>query len=281
VYHCACECESTTCTGGVSCGACPQATGAPVAAGTFTKVMWDGVQRTDEDRGTFTCVRSRPVSPGRHRIAIRVYDDPDSARDMRGGRIVTQDFDLPVAGGALQVSISAVQSDPCVGPAAATARACTGGEPRETACTLPFSLSYGAEGGLVSRSRTSSIAPLAAYSLTQTFPRSTTPDQQCMATLPLCARDARVVTTSDLTRVLTNPIVTSAFGPQMPVVGYDERPVDGSIFVLRRPDGQSVGIGRSQPGAAVVPTELLEAQAILSRLDTQMLGDPACAAVTR
>jgi len=280
-YHCACQCESTTCMGGVSCGACPAPTGAPVAAGSFVKVMWDAVERVDEDRGTYTCVRSRLVSPGRHRIAIRVYDDADSARDLRGGRIVTQDFDLPVAGGVLQVPLSVLQPDPCAGPAATTTPACTGAEPRDSACTLPLSMSYGADGGLVYRTRSSSIAPLAAYSVTQKFPGSTTmPDQQCMAALPLCARDARVVTTSDLTRTLTNPVVAGAFGADMPVFGYDSRPVDGTILVLRRADGQTVGIGSSRPGA-VVPPELLEAQKLLSRLDAQMLGDPACANVMR
>jgi len=282
VYHCACPCESTTCMGGVACGACPAATGAPVAAGSFTKVMWDAIERTDEDRGTYTCVRSRPVSPGRHRIAIRVYDDAASARDLRGGRIVTQDFDLPVAGGVLQVPISTVQPEPCAGPAAAATPACTGAEPRDTACTLPLSMTYGDwAGGLFYRTRSSSIAPPAAYTVTQKFPGSTTmPDQQCMAALPLCARDARVVTTSDLTRALTNPVVAGAFGPNMPVVGYDSRPADGSILVLRRPDGQAVGIGRSGPDSPV-PPELLAAQTLLYRLDAQMLGDPACANVTR
>jgi hypothetical protein len=279
--YCACACENTTCTSNLSCGACPAPTGAPVAAGTFTKVTWDAIEVTDEDRGTYTCVRSRPVSPGRHRIAIRVYDDADSARDMRGGRIVTQDFDLPVAGGVLQVPIATVQPDPCAGPAAAGAPACTGAEARETACTLPLSMTYGADGGLVYRTRSSAIAPPATYTLTQKFPSSTTmPDQQCVAALPLCARDARVVTTSDLTRALANPVVTGAFGANMPVFGYDPRPVDGTILVLRRPDGQTVGIGNSRPGA-VVPPELLEAQKILWRLDEQMIADPACAAITR
>ena len=279
--HCACYCDSASCTSNPSCGGCPAPSGAPVAAGAFTKVMWDAVETTEEDRGTYTCVRSRPVAPGRHRIAIRVYNDADSARDMRGGRIVTQDFDLPVATGVLQVPISAVQPDPCAGPAVAATPACTGAEPRETACTLPLSMTYGAEGGLVYRTRSSSIAPLAAYTLTQKFPNSTTmPDQQCMAALPLCARDARVVTTSDLTRALTNPVVAGAFGANMPVFGYDPRPVDGTILVLRRPDGQTVGIGNSRPGA-MVPPELLEAQKVLGRLDAQMIGDPACATISR
>ena len=163
---------------------------------------------------------------------------------------------------------------------AAGTPACTGSEARDSACTLALSLSYGAEGGLVASSSSSAIAPPAAYSFTQTFTRSTMPNQQCMAALPLCARDARVVTTSDLTRVLTDPVVAGAFGANMPVFGYDSRPVDGSIFVLHRPDGQTVGIGSSRTDTPV-PPELLQAQKVLSRLDAQMLGDPACANITR
>jgi hypothetical protein len=57
---------------------------------------------------------------------------------------------------------------------------------------------------------------------------------------------------------------------------YDPRPVDGSILVLHRSDGKTLGIGAYRAGADV-PPELLEAQTVLSRLDGQMRGDPACA----
>lgn len=281
VFHCACSCESTSCTTSVSCGGCPAPAGAAVAPGTVTKMMWDGLIQTDEDRGTYTCVRSRYASPGRHRVAVRVYDDATSARDLRGGRIVTQDFELPAAMGVVEVPISAVQAAPCASPPPAATPACTGAESRDTACALAVSMKYGPEGGLVSRIDSSTIDPPASYTLTQTFAdRAAMPDRQCTATIPTCARDARVVTTSDLTRVLTNPVVAAAFATTTPVFGYDPRPVDGSILVLRRPDGTSLGIGNSRPGAGV-PPELLDAQTVLLRLNAQMLGDPACANVAR
>jgi len=280
-FQCACNCESTSCTGSLSCGACPAPASAAVAPGTSTKMMWDGVVTTDEDRSTYTCVHSRNASAGRHRVAIRVYDDATSARDLRGGRIVTQDFDLPAASGVVEVAISTVQPDPCAGPPPAATPACTGSEARDASCALALSMKYGSEGGLVSRTDSSTIDPPASYTLTQTFAnRAAMPDQQCTATIPTCARDARVVTTSDLTRVLTNPVVAAAFATATPVFGYDPRPVDGSILVLRRPDGTSLGIGNSRPGAGV-PPELLDAQTVLLRLNAQMLGDPACANVAR
>jgi hypothetical protein len=142
-------------------------------------------------------------------------------------------------------------------------------------------MTYGQEGGLVDRTDSSTIAPPAAYGFTRKFAnRTTMSDQQCMVPLPLCARDARVVTTSDLTRVLTNAVVAGAFGTDLPLFGYDPRPTDGTILVLHRSDGKTLGIGRSGPGAEV-PPELLEAQTVLSRLDGQMLGDSACVNITR
>lgn len=159
--------------------------------------------------------------------------------------------------------------------------ACSGRESRDQACTLPLSMNYGVTGGRVSRSNAAALAPPAQYMLTQTFADSATmPDRRCVAALPLCARDARVVTTSDLTRVLTSAVVTGAFGTNMPVLGYDPRPSDGSILVLRDASGKTLGIGSSRP-SAVVPPEILEVQTVLDRLDQQMLGDPACANIAR
>jgi hypothetical protein len=279
-FHCGCPCDSMSCTGSVSCGACPAPAGTAVAAGSVATVTWDAVVRTEEARGAYNCVRSRFESPGRHRVAVRVYDDAAAARDLRGGRIVTQDFDLPTAIGVVEVPLAVVQADPCRDAAGPTTPGCTGSEPRDAACTLGFSMTYGPEGGLVNRSDSSAIAPPAAYVLTRKFGSATMPDQQCMAALPLCARDARVVTTSDLARVLTNAVVAGAFGTNMPVFGYDPRPVDGSILVLHRPDGRTLGIGESRAGADV-PPELLEAQRVLSRLDGQMRGEPACATLAQ
>lgn len=281
MFQCACSCDSPSCTGGLACGQCPEPTATLVAAGKSVAVTWDAIVRTSEDRGTYTCLRARNVGPGRYRIAVRVYDEAAAARVSSGGRIVTQDFELPAAMGVLEIPLATVQPDPCAGPSTAATPACSGREARDQACTLPLSMAYGVTGGRVSRSNAAALAPPAQHTLTQTFADTATmPVRQCVVALPLCARDARVVTTSDLTRVLTSAVVTGAFGTNMPVFGYDPRASDGSILVLRDAAGKTLGIGSSR-ASAVVPPELLEVQTVLDRLDQQMLGDPSCANIAR
>lgn len=278
VYHCACSCDQASCTGSNQCGACPQPVGTQIAAGQFASVSWDAYQVTEEDRGTYRCARASALPAGRYRIAIHVYDDATSALNMTGGRDVTQDFQLPTAAGVLDVSLGAAQPDPCAGPPTGATPVCTGGEAHDQACTLSLSMSYGAEGGLGVSIDAATIAPPALYTRTRTFSDPAMPTRQCMVALPLCSRDAHVVTTSDLTRVLGAPAVVAAFGTDTPVFGVDSRPVDGRILVLRRPDGESLGIGASAPGS-VVPAPLADVQAVLGRLDAQSTSDPACASL--
>jgi hypothetical protein len=280
VFHCACACEQTSCTGGPTCGACPQPVGTAIAVGQFATVAWNAIAITEEDRGTYRCVRSTPLPAGRYRIAIRVYDDATSAVNMVGGREVTQDFSLPTTTGVLEVPLGTAQADPCAGPSTAATPVCTGGEAHDQACRLPLSMSYGAEGGRGLSSDASTIAPPATYTLTRTFVAAATPTEQCTVPLPLCSRDAHVVTTGDVTRVLTMPTVVAAFGADTPVFGVDSRPYDGRILVLHRSDGNSLGIGDAAP-ASPVPAPIADVKTVLDRLDAQMSSDPACASLTR
>jgi len=250
-----------------------------IAAGQFASVSWTPYAVTEEDRGTYSCQRSSVLQAGRYRIAIRVYEDAASALNMVGGRDVTQDFQLPTPGGVLEVPLGGMQADPCSGPATAATPACTGGEPHDQACGLSLSMSYGQEGGPGISIDAATVAPPASYTRTRMFSSPAMADQQCSVVLPLCSRDARVVTTSDLTRVLTNPVVAAAFGADTPVFGQDSRPYDGRILVLRRPDGKSLGIGSSIP-ASPVPPELAAVTTVLGRLETQVSSAPSCAGLS-
>ena len=270
VFHCACACDQASCTGSQSCGACPEPAGTKIDATQFASVAWDANVVTEEDRGSYTCVDARPLSAGRYRIAIHVYDDAVSAMNMVGGRDITQDFQLPTVAGVLEVSLGAVQSDACAGPSTAATPVCTGGEAHDQACTLPLSMAFAWEGGLAPSADSMTLAPPAAYTLTRTYASTTIPTARCTAAVPLCARDAQVVTTADLARVLTQPVVTAAFGADTPVVGFDSRPMDG----------QSLGIGASGQGK-VVPDQFSDVQTVLRRLNGQMLTDPACASLAR
>jgi len=278
-FVCACPCDQASCTGGVTCGACPQDDSALVAPGQYVARTWDGIWTALEDRGSYDCQRAHPQPAGRYRIAVRVYDDATSAMKGTGGRLVTQDFDLPTTNG-LDIPLSEIQSDPCAAPTSTAPSACTGGEAHDVACSLGFSMTYGADGGLTTRTDSVALAPPAGYTLTRTFSYPAMPAQQCTTAVPFCSRDSRVVTTSDLTRVLTQPAVSAAFGSGTPVIGFDPRPMDGQILVLHRPDGTSLGIGSSGAGATL-PAPFADVVTTLRGLDQQMRGDPACSNLTQ
>jgi hypothetical protein len=279
-FHCGCDCESTTCTHGLSCGACPAPVGGVVAPGASVDVSWDAIARSDEQRTGYVCVHSQPASPGRHRVAVRVYDDEASARDGIGGRLVTQDFELPAAGGVVEVAIATVASDACTAAPTAATPACTGGEAHDQPCRLTLSMNYASEGGLGPYYDASALAPPNAFTLMRTYNNSTLSAQTCAAALPICSRDARDVTTGDVTRVLSVPSVVAAFATPTAVFGYDSRPVDGRILVLRSPDGKSLGIGDNRPDTPV-PQALLDVRTAFNQLDVQMRATPACAALNK
>ncbi|HEY4187134.1 MAG TPA: hypothetical protein VGP07_18810 [Polyangia bacterium] len=279
-YHCACPCDLASCTSNPACGACPNPTGIEIDASQFVSASWDAVAVAEEDRGSYTCVDSRALPAGRYRVAIRVYADAASAANDQGGRLVTQDFQLPTETGVLEVPVGTVQPDPCADAPTAALPTCTGAEPHDQACALSLSMMYAREGGLSTSTDAEAIAPPAAYTRTRTFTDPATPTAQCMAALPICSRDARVVTTGELSRVLTQATVVAAFGANTPVVGYDSRANDGSILVLRRPDGKSLGIGQSAQGN-VVPPDFAAVTAVMSRLENQMADDPACVNLVR
>jgi hypothetical protein len=137
-------------------------------------------------------------------------------------------------------------------------------------------MSYALEGGLGAYFDSSALAPPNAFTLTRTYNTGGMVARMCTAAVPSCSRDAREVTTSDVTRVLASPTVVAAFGTPTPVFGYDSRPSDGSILVLRDPEGKSLGIGADRPDA-LVPQALQDVQTVFNRLDLQMRATPACA----
>jgi hypothetical protein len=92
-----------------------------------------------------------------------------------------------------------------------------------------------------------------------------------MAPIPRCSGDARVVTTSDLTRALLAPSVAAAFATPTPVFGEDARPVDGAILVIRRADGKSIGVGgRCRAGSSLCARPLTDELAALPELFSRL-----------
>ena len=286
-FHCACACDDAACTGPPSCGQCPASEGALVAPGDALEVGWDALEVTDDEKprpngsAPFSCVRSRVLPAGEYRVAVRVFDDVDAAAGNVGGRVVTRDFSLPSA--AVDVPLAITALDTCDPTPAANAPTCAGTEARDVPCNLGEPLAFAWEGGLSFYGDASRLIPPATYERRRTFYMGTPmPDVVCAAPIPRCARDSRVVTTSDITRTLNHPDVLAAYGNNTPVYGYDARANDGAVLILRRPDGTSLAIGSvcvgCSPASIARPLTPGLSSAVLwfATLERQMLNTPTC-----
>jgi hypothetical protein len=279
-FLCACACDDPQCKGGLACGPCPEPEGTVVAPGDSLRVAFIGVSRSAEQKGNFSCARTHELPAGRYRVAVRVYDTADDAKAEVGGRTVTRDFELPAPNGVVDVPLALSTNDVCDPMPETDVPACTGSEAHDVPCALNAPLDFGWEGGLAFSTDVSAIAPPATYMLSRTFLDPGTPPRTCSAAIPRCARDARIVTTGDLVRALAEPSIAASFGPNTPVFGYDDRPSDGSVLVLRRPDGQSVALGTPCSGCEHPLTRPMETlQSILVSLSLQMSSAAPCSAL--
>ncbi|HEX3695028.1 MAG TPA: hypothetical protein VH374_06520 [Polyangia bacterium] len=239
-----CDCDTGTCTS-VLCGGCNPDAGIAVNAGTWLSQPWDGFSSELLLKGNGQCWRSRALTAGKYRVAIRAFASQTDAQAGTSGWTVTQDFDLPAPDDVVDVPLGSFRPDTCDPDPLAAAPTCTGVEGRATVCNLGQTIAFNWNGGLVGFADSSSVAPPAAFTSHRDFFQPQPPPMpiDCAAAIPRCSADARVVTTSDVTKALAAPSVASAFAAPMPLYGVDERPTDGAIFVVSRPDGKSIGIG--------------------------------------
>jgi hypothetical protein len=252
-----------------------------VGVGDSLRLAFSGLSSTStvDPVTALACSRSRALPAGRYRVALRVSDPEDLLTGL-AGRIVTRDFELPAPGGIVDVPLAPSAADVCDTNPEDSAPACTGNEAHDVPCTLTASLTFGWEGGLAFNNDSSTIAAPAAYTRKRTFLDPSTPPLACSAAIPRCARDARAVTTSDIVRALGLPGIADSFGSDTPVFGYDSRPVDGAVLVLRRNDGLSVALG--SPCAACphpLTPEMATVMSLFGGLSTQMLAAPSCSAL--
>jgi hypothetical protein len=244
-------------------------------------------------RTTYSCVRSAVLPAGKYRVAVNVYDSNDAAALDQPGHLKVVDFALPVMGDVLTVSLGTPDNF-CESAPGANAEPCGPSASREVACNNTQLVEWRWEGGLGARYDSSRLDPPADYTRTRTFTLVNPPSNaSCMASVPRCSYDARVVTTSDVVAAFNDPDVVAALAkPGMLVYGTDARAYDGSILLVTRTPpaeantGGSFGIGptcvpNANTGlcARAVPDGLVKLQQVLTRLDTQMEATPACAAL--
>ncbi|HVU50207.1 MAG TPA: hypothetical protein VHL80_05955 [Polyangia bacterium] len=277
---CECSCDDPQC--GKVCGQCAPDEGTEIAAGASLDRPWSGISTTLAPSAAGQCVVSRDLGAGRYRVSIWVYDTAAGALARARPRVVSLDFELPAPSGIVDVPLAPSPDDVCDPTPDAPVPVCTGGEPHDTPCGLASGLTFASEGGLALSYDSETLTPPATDVRSRRGSGMTTPFATCSTQLPRCSRDARVATTRDLTRALAQPDVAASFGADTPVFGSDPRGSDGSITVVTRPDGTSVGLG--EPCFSTVCDHPLTSafqtlESVLARISEQQLSDPTCAAL--
>jgi hypothetical protein len=151
-------------------------------------------------------------------------------------------------------------------------------------CTVSDTYAFGQTGGLVASSDESTLSPPAHYVRTRTTFRGADgpTTMTCAPALPTCGAND-VISLLDITRDLADADVVAAFAlTTAPVYGVDSRPVDGTIFFVRRGDGRSLYVGSDcgtgQSGCVAVPRGVRFLADQMNALASQMLAAPECAA---
>jgi hypothetical protein len=98
---CACACDQSSCPVCGPCFAGPR----DVAVGAMLAESWNSVSVTTEPTPAGSCERATPLPYGRYRIDVPVYPTAADALARMYGRTITQTFDLPVAGDAVDVQL--------------------------------------------------------------------------------------------------------------------------------------------------------------------------------
>ena len=123
------------------------------------------------------------------------------------------------------------------GQAACTLIAC------QPDCVFDSSYRFGETGGLVAYEEMITLAPPASYRHTRTPRLTDPPDVTCAPALPPC-NSADGIDVADIMRDIGNADVQKALAmASPPLYGRDTRPVDGSVFELRREDGRGFLVG--------------------------------------
>jgi hypothetical protein len=154
--------------------------------------------------------------------------------------------------------------------------------PTTPSCVLGDTYRFGDNGGFRGSVPESTLTPPASYRHTSTpvsLPEA--PVLSCAPALPACGA-ATLVDVSDIMRDLADPDVVQALSQTTPpLYGYDQRPVDGTMFQVLRADGHGFLAGAfCDTGAfchGVVPLGIARFVTDLKALDQQQLGDPTCA----
>lgn len=154
-------------------------------------------------------------------------------------------------------------------------------------CDFATSYQYGPNGGNGIYDIRSFLDPQNRYTHQVSYRRGVSDGGMvsCAPALPVCgAQD--VITAYDIeVHDLRNADVVAALAEApTPLFGWDDRPVDGTVFEFRRSDGRGFFIGRpcdnhNDAKCRPIPAGLRQLEKRLLDLDSQQLADASCAAI--
>jgi hypothetical protein len=166
-----------------------------------------------------------------------------------------------------------------------TKKACLPDAGPAPACAVGAKLDYGAIGGLRIYTSRSYVGPGSQYRQERVYRGSAPPIAPfCEPPLPACASDGRT-NPSTVQSALGDPEVQKALAAATPpLFGRDNRPVDGTVFEVKREGGGGLLIGNpcgdpSGTPCAEIPAGIEHLRTVLLALDEQQLATPACKAV--
>jgi hypothetical protein len=150
-------------------------------------------------------------------------------------------------------------------------------------CSLDAVYVYGDTGGLVRYSDQVTLTPPASY----VFVRTGTTGGSCGPAFPACGQPGEI-DVSDVMNDIADPTVRLLLSltvgqPTPTLLGFDSRPVDGSVFAFKRGDGAGFLVGQpcgGQTGCTAIPAAVAKLVADLRALDQLQLKDPSCLAFT-
>ena len=147
-------------------------------------------------------------------------------------------------------------------------------------CILDDTYTFGAVGGLTAYDDESTLAPPGTYHRVRTYHRADAGTKECSAPVPACqVMDS--IGLIEIVAALKDADVQAAFSEPTPLVyGYDARPVDGSVYSIKRSDGHGMLVGGPCTAGAVgcraIPSGVAALSMVFQLFDSQMLHRGDC-----
>jgi len=151
-------------------------------------------------------------------------------------------------------------------------------------CHLPTAITFGYEGGYTSYDVSYELRSDRTFVATRIERDAAGTTTTCSTQIPPCGAGAGVPIWYVAFSLDDGDVRAALSLPVPPLYGYDPRPVDGSVFAVRRPDGRGFLSGEecaSHSPCTPIPLGISSLVAVLRNLIEQELAKPECADLLR